>query len=132
MLSFFQDTLSLFECTKVINLKDYVIFPYPNPDHSKGNPVCLNWYRGFKILTFSRLRSKCAVLLETGEAREVHHLCVLVGYGVDAVCPYMVFEIAQMLNDQGVIRLRSAHYRNCVLSTKYPLDLPNEESKSIF
>ena len=67
------------------------------------------WSIFFKILTFSRLRSKCAVLLETGEAREVHHLCVLVGYGVDAVCPYMVFEIAQMLNDQGVIRLRSAH-----------------------
>ena len=40
------------------------------------------------------------MVLETGEAREVHHLCVLVGYGVDAICPYMVFEIAQMLNEQ--------------------------------
>ena len=30
-------------------------------------------------------------------------MCVLIGYGADAICPYMVFELAQMLNDQGVI-----------------------------
>ena len=39
----------------------------------------------------------------TGEAREVHQICVLVGYGADAICPYMVFEIAQMLREENVI-----------------------------
>ena len=59
----------------------------------------------------TRLRSKCAIVLETGEAREVHHLCLLVGYGCDAICPYMVFEIAQMLRDEGVIDIddQAAH-----------------------
>ena len=28
-------------------------------------------------------------------------MCVLIGYGADAICPYMVFELAQMLREQG-------------------------------
>ncbi|TRY70669.1 hypothetical protein TCAL_09685 [Tigriopus californicus] len=51
----------------------------------------------------TRLRSKCAIILETGEIREVHQICVVVGFGVDAICPYMVFEIAQMLREENVI-----------------------------
>jgi len=54
-------------------------------------------------LISKRLRSKCALIVETGEAREVHHMCVLLGYGVDAICPYMVFEIAHMLRNEGLI-----------------------------
>jgi glutamate synthase (NADPH/NADH) len=50
-----------------------------------------------------RLRSKCAIILETGEIREVHQICVAIGYGVDAICPYMVFELAQMLRSQNII-----------------------------
>lgn len=50
-----------------------------------------------------RLRSKCAIILETGEIREVHQICVTIGYGVDAICPYMVFEIAQMLREEGIL-----------------------------
>ena len=56
-------------------------------------------------LISTRLRSKCGIILETGEAREVHQICVLVGFGADAICPYMVFEIAQMLKEDGVIDL---------------------------
>ncbi len=32
------------------------------------------------------------IVLETGEAREVHHHCLLVGYGADAINPYLAFE----------------------------------------
>ena len=32
-------------------------------------------------------------------------MCVLVGYGADAICPYMVFEIAQMLKEENVIEV---------------------------
>ena len=49
------------------------------------------------------MRSKCGLIVETGEAREVHHMCVLLGYGTDAVCPYMVFEIAHMLRNEQLI-----------------------------
>jgi hypothetical protein len=37
-------------------------------------------------------RTKIGIVLESGEAREVHHLCCLVGFGVDAVNPYLAFE----------------------------------------
>ena len=37
-------------------------------------------------------RTRIGVIVETGEAREVHHHCLLVGYGADAICPYLAFE----------------------------------------
>ncbi len=37
-------------------------------------------------------RTRVGVVVETGEAREVHHHCCLVGYGADAINPYLAFE----------------------------------------
>jgi len=37
-------------------------------------------------------RTQIGIILETGEAREVHHFCLLTGYGVDAINPYLAFE----------------------------------------
>ena len=37
-------------------------------------------------------RTRIGIVIETGEAREVHHHCLLVGYGADAVNPYLAFE----------------------------------------
>jgi glutamate synthase (NADPH) large chain len=37
-------------------------------------------------------RTKIGLIVETGEAREVHHHCLLVGYGADAINPYLAFE----------------------------------------
>jgi glutamate synthase (NADPH) large chain len=37
-------------------------------------------------------RTRIGLLVETGEAREVHHHCLLVGYGADAINPYLAFE----------------------------------------
>ena len=36
-----------------------------------------------------RLRTRCGLILESGEPREVHNYCVLLGYGVGAVNPYL-------------------------------------------
>ncbi|MEX1294540.1 MAG: glutamate synthase large subunit [Candidatus Limnocylindrales bacterium] len=38
------------------------------------------------------LRSRCGLLIETGEAREVHHFATLLGFGASAVNPYVAFE----------------------------------------
>ena len=38
------------------------------------------------------LRTRCGLVVETGEAREVHHFALLIGYGAAAVNPYLVFE----------------------------------------
>ncbi len=37
-------------------------------------------------------RTQTAIIVETGEAREVHQYCLLVGYGATAINPYLAFE----------------------------------------
>ncbi|MEI6675200.1 MAG: glutamate synthase large subunit, partial [Verrucomicrobiota bacterium] len=45
-------------------------------------------------------RTLVSIVLETGEAREVHHFSTLIGYGADAINPYMAFDsLHQMIND---------------------------------
>ena len=44
------------------------------------------------------LRMKVSILLETGEARELHHFSVLFGYGVEAINPYLAFETIDKLS----------------------------------
>ncbi len=43
-------------------------------------------------LVRNELRTRIGIILETAEAREVHHFCLLAGYGADAVNPYLAFE----------------------------------------
>ncbi|MBF0386961.1 MAG: glutamate synthase large subunit [Candidatus Omnitrophica bacterium] len=37
-------------------------------------------------------RTKVSIVLETGEAREMHHFAVLIGYGANAINPYLALE----------------------------------------
>jgi len=37
-------------------------------------------------------RTQVGIIVETGEAREVHHFCLMTGFGADAVNPYLAFE----------------------------------------
>jgi glutamate synthase domain-containing protein 2/glutamate synthase domain-containing protein 3 len=37
-------------------------------------------------------RMRCGIVVETGDAREVHHFCLLIGYGAGAVNPYVAFD----------------------------------------
>jgi glutamate synthase (NADPH) large chain len=43
------------------------------------------------------LRMQTGLVVETGEAREVHHFCVLAGYGAEAVNPYLAFDTLEQL-----------------------------------
>ncbi|WP_245978710.1 glutamate synthase large subunit [Aurantiacibacter xanthus] len=43
------------------------------------------------------LRMQTGLVVETGEAREVHHFCVLAGYGAEAINPYLAFETMEHL-----------------------------------
>ena len=52
-------------------------------------------------LVRSGTRTLVSIILETGEAREVHHFSTLIGYGADAINPYMAFDsIAQMIEEE--------------------------------
>ena len=46
-------------------------------------------------------RTRCGIVVETGEAREVHHFCCLIGYGVGAVYPYLVYESLEKMTREG-------------------------------
>ena len=37
-------------------------------------------------------RVKAGLIIETGEAREIHHMALLIGYGAGAINPYLAFE----------------------------------------
>jgi glutamate synthase (NADPH/NADH) len=37
-------------------------------------------------------RTQVGLIVETAEPREVHHFCTLVGFGADAICPYLAIE----------------------------------------
>ena len=48
-------------------------------------------------------RGHTGLIIETGEAREVAHFCLLIGYGAGAINPYLAFETFQQMRDQNFI-----------------------------
>lgn len=48
-------------------------------------------------------RLQTGLVIETGEAREVHHVATLIGYGASAVNPYLMFDSAAALVAEGKV-----------------------------
>ncbi len=55
-------------------------------------------------LVRNELRTRIGIVLESGEAREVHHFCLLTGYGADAINPYLAFEAIRDAKDHGSLK----------------------------
>ena len=54
-------------------------------------------------LILKRKRYKTGIIVETGEAREVAHFCLLISYGAGAINPYLAFEtFAQMIRKKAL------------------------------
>ncbi|MEW6301234.1 MAG: glutamate synthase large subunit, partial [Thermodesulfobacteriota bacterium] len=60
----------------------------------------------------SGTRTRVGLVLESGEPREVHHFCLLIGYGVQAVNPYLAFECLNDMIHEGL--LPGLTYRDAV------------------
>ncbi|KRZ19459.1 Glutamate synthase [NADH], amyloplastic, partial [Trichinella zimbabwensis] len=56
-----------------------------------------------QYLIREKLRMKIGLIVESGEAREIHHFCVLLGFGADAICPYLVYETLYRLRRMGLL-----------------------------
>ncbi|MDT5022261.1 MAG: glutamate synthase large chain, partial [Mycobacterium sp.] len=52
-------------------------------------------------LVRERSRTKVGLVVETGDAREVHHMAALIGFGAAAINPYMAFESIEVMLDRG-------------------------------
>ncbi|SIQ39789.1 glutamate synthase (NADH) large subunit [Rhizobium sp. RU20A] len=47
------------------------------------------------------LRTSVGLVVETGEAREIHHFCCLAGYGAEAINPYLAFDTLTDMHKRG-------------------------------
>ena len=59
-------------------------------------------------LVRARTRTRVGLIVEAGDAREVHHVALLVGYGAAAVNPYLAFETIDDMIETGALRGVSA------------------------
>ena len=49
------------------------------------------------------LRTRVSLVIETGEAREVHHFALLIGYGASVINPYLAFETLDGMIRDGLL-----------------------------
>lgn len=67
-------------------------------------------------LVEERTRTRASLIIEAGDAREVHHMAMLLGFGADAINPYMAFETIdelRMKNQLGTLTLDEACSNYC-------------------
>ena len=57
----------------------------------------------FQALLKADLAHAASIIVETGEARDVHHIACLIGFGASAICPYLAFETISDLCSRGEI-----------------------------
>lgn len=84
---------------KVAVLSDFAVSPTRVPLSALIALGAVHHY-----LVKNKLRSRIALVVETGEAREVHHFCVLLGYGADAICPYLAYDAMLKLRREGILK----------------------------
>ncbi len=53
------------------------------------------------------LRTSAGIIVETGEAREIMHFALLIGYGADAICPYLVFQTIRHMSESQLLEKES-------------------------
>jgi glutamate synthase (NADPH/NADH) large chain/glutamate synthase (ferredoxin) len=60
-------------------------------------------------LTRTGKRMRCSIICETGEARDVHQIACLIGFGASAVCPYLAYETAREMLEKGQLGDGATH-----------------------
>ena len=53
-------------------------------------------------LTKARKRGLVGIVVESGDARETHHMALLLGFGASAICPYMAYETIDEVISEGL------------------------------
>ncbi len=67
-------------------------------------------------------RTRCGLLLETGEAREVGQFALLIGYGVGAINPYLAFETIAELVEDGTFQPEDLSFEKAVANYRKAVD----------
>lgn len=74
-------------------------------------PVLLAASSLHQFLVRKGLRTKVSLIVNSGEAREVHHFAALIGFGVDAINPYLAYATIQEAIEKGTLQ---ADYQTAV------------------
>jgi len=59
------------------------------------------------------LRAKANIVLEAGDLRETHHFATVIGYGANAVNPYIAFETIGELQEKGMVETEGSYEELC-------------------
>jgi len=63
-------------------------------------------------------RTRVALIIESGEPREVMHYCLLIGYGASAINPYLAIESLESMSDRGMLKVpfqtALKHYKKAI------------------
>ncbi|WP_080874286.1 glutamate synthase large subunit [Oceanobacillus timonensis] len=82
--------------TAIQNGKNILVLRDSEMDQNqKAIPALLAVSGLHQFLVREGIRTKTSIVIQSGEAREVHHFAALLGYGVDAIYPYLVYQTYQ-------------------------------------
>src|SRR5262249_61689158 len=75
----------------------------PSTDNSNWIPIPSLLLTGavHHHLIREKTRTRVGLIVESGDARECHHIALLAGYGAAAVCPYLAIETVRDLAERG-------------------------------
>jgi glutamate synthase (NADPH) large chain len=68
-------------------------------------PSLLAVAASFQALLRKDLATATSLVIETGEARDVHHIACLIGFGASAICPYLAFQTIGDLCARGEVNV---------------------------
>ncbi|HEY2288592.1 MAG TPA: glutamate synthase central domain-containing protein, partial [Streptosporangiaceae bacterium] len=77
--------------------------PGPGGEHLAPIPSLLLTGAVHHHLIRQRTRSLAGLIVESGDARECHHIALLIGYGAAAVCPYLAIDSVAELAARGLL-----------------------------
>ena len=77
--------------------------PGPGGEHLAPIPSLLLTGAVHHHLIRERTRSLAGLIVEAGDARECHHIALLIGYGAAAVCPYLAIDTVEDLAARGAL-----------------------------
>ncbi len=67
-------------------------------------------------------RTKCGIVVETGDAREVGQFALLIGYGAGAICPYLAFETIEDMIENGLYVPHELTFKDAVINYRNAVD----------
>jgi glutamate synthase (NADPH/NADH) large chain len=89
--------------TAIFNGARLIVLSDRGPEHDKLAPIPSLLLTGavHHHLIREKTRTRVGLIVESGDARECHHIALLIGYGAAAICPHLAIETVRDLAERG-------------------------------